>query len=124
RGRRLFRNVPVDPNDPAKGRRFEDVTARAGLATGIDWATSAAFGDLDGDGWPDLYVCQYVNWSWANHPRCSYDGKTADVCPPKSFDGLPHKVYRNNHDGTFADVSAEAGLVAGGPDSSQSLATT
>src|SRR5262249_28311903 len=60
----LFRNVPVDPDDPTKGRRFEDVTAQAGLDKGIDWATSAAFADLDGDGFPDLYVCQYVDWSW------------------------------------------------------------
>jgi hypothetical protein len=35
--------------------------AGAGLDKGITWATSAAFGDLDGDGYPDLYVCQYVN---------------------------------------------------------------
>src|SRR5262249_25254179 len=48
----LFRNVPVDPNDPKKGRRFEDVTAKVGLDRGITWATSAAFADLDGDGWP------------------------------------------------------------------------
>jgi hypothetical protein len=91
----LFHNVPVDPTDPTKGRRFEDVTAAAGLDKGITWATSAAFADLDGDGYPDLYVCQYVNWSFANHPSCNYDGKTPDVCPPKNFDGLPHKVYRN-----------------------------
>src|SRR5205085_1737931 len=65
----LFRNVPVDPADPAKGRRFEDVTAKAGLDKGIDWATSAAFADLDGDGYPDLYLCQYVDWSWKNNPK-------------------------------------------------------
>ncbi len=95
RGLALFHNVPVDPQDPSKGRRFEDVTAAAGLGDGIAWATSAAFGDLDGDGYPDLYVCQYVNWSFDNNPRCSYHSQTNDVCPPKNFDGLPHKVYRN-----------------------------
>jgi hypothetical protein len=117
----LFHNVPVDPTDPAKGRRFEDVTAAAGLDQGITWATSAAFGDLDGDGYPDLYVCQYVNWSFANHPSCNYDGRTPDVCPPKNFDGLPHKVYRNTGTGKFVDVSQEAGLVPGGKDSSKGL---
>src|SRR5437667_110030 len=66
----LFHNEPVDPRDPTKGRKFVDVSARAGLDRGVTWATSAAFGDLDGDGFPDLYVCQYVNWSWANNPRC------------------------------------------------------
>ncbi len=117
----LFHNVPVDPHDPAKGRRFEDVTARAGLDTGITWATSAAFGDLDGDGYPDLYVCQYVNWSFDNNPVCNYDGKADDICPPRNFDGLPHKVYRNTGRGGFVDVSAEAGLVPAGHDSSKGL---
>ncbi|MFO0841226.1 MAG: VCBS repeat-containing protein, partial [Gemmataceae bacterium] len=83
----LFRNVP----DGKGGRRFEDVSARAGLDRGITWATSAAFADFDGDGYPDLYVCQYVDWSFSNHPKCDYDGKTPDVCPPKKFQGLPHK---------------------------------
>jgi enediyne biosynthesis protein E4 len=121
RGVALFHNVPVDPKDPSKGRRFEDVTARAGLATGIDWATSAAFADLDADGYPDLYVCQYVDWSWAKHPPCNYDGKTPDVCPPKNFNGLPHRLYRNTGKGTFVDVSTEAGLRPGGPTDSKGL---
>ncbi len=116
----LFHNVPVDPSDPAKGRRFEDVTAAVGLDKDILWTTSAAFGDLDGDGWPDLYVCQYVNWSFANHPICS-DHQSRDMCPPRSFDGLPHKVYRNSGEGRFVDVSATAGLVAPGRDSSKGL---
>jgi hypothetical protein len=113
----LFHNVA----DGKGGRRFEDVSAAAGLDKGITWATSAAFGDLDGDGYPDLYVCQYANWSFANHPPCNYDGKTPDVCPPKQFHGLPHKVYRNNTKGGFVDVSAEAGLRKGGPDASKGL---
>jgi hypothetical protein len=108
----LFRNVPVDDNDPRKGRKFVDVTAKAGLDRGITWATSAAFADLDGDGWPDLYLCQYVNWSFANHPECpGYSGDVRrDICPPKQFQALPHKLYINNRDGTFTDVSQEAGL--------------
>ncbi len=128
----LFRNVPVDPAEPNKGRRFVDVTAAAGLDKGITWATSAAFGDLDGDGYPDLYVCQYVNWSWNNNPRCGFDGKKPDICPPRSFDGLPHKVYLNSPLSSlsaatgsgkrkFVDVSASAGLVPAGPDSSKGL---
>src|SRR5262249_31678840 len=77
--------------------------------------------DLDGDGWPDLYLCQYVDWSWKNHPSCSYDGKTPDVCPPKNFDGLPHRLYRNTGQGAFVDVSQEAGLRPGGPTASKGL---
>ncbi len=117
----LFRNVPVDPHDSTKGRRFQDVSSEAGLDRGITWATSAAFGDLDGDGYPDLYVCQYVDWSFSNHPSCNYNSKIADVCPPKRFSGLPHKVYHNTGHGQFVDVSAQAGLVPGGQESSKGL---
>jgi RNA polymerase sigma factor (sigma-70 family) len=91
------------------GRRFVDVTRKAGL-TGITWGTSAAWADLDGDGLPDLYVCQYHDWSLDNNPICR-DGKgRRDICPPKQFKALPHKVFRNNGDGTFTDVSKSAGL--------------
>lgn len=117
----LFRNVPVDPADPKKGRRFNDVTVEAGLDKDITWATSAAFADLDGDGFPDLYLCQYVDWSWQKNPQCHYDGKTPDVCPPKNFDGLMHKLYRNNGKGGFIDVSKDAGLRPGGPTQSKGL---
>jgi RNA polymerase sigma factor (sigma-70 family) len=108
----LYHNEPVDPKDPRKGRHFVDVTRKAGLMGAVRWATSAAWADFDGDGYPDLYICQYVNWSMENNPRCG--GYTADVprdiCPPKQFTGLPHKLFRNNGDGTFTDVSKEAKL--------------
>jgi hypothetical protein len=103
----LYHNEPDDKG----GRHFVDVTKKAGLPEGL-WTTSAAWADLDGDGYPDLYVCQYVDWSFEkNHPTdCTYDGRLRDVCPPKKFTGIPHHVFRNNGDGTFTDVSMEAGL--------------
>src|SRR5262245_60053488 len=113
----LFRNVP----DGKGGRKFEDVTAKAGLDKGVTWATSAAFADLDGDGFPDLYMCQYVDWSWDKHPPCTYDGKTPDVCPPRSFHGLKHKLFHNTGKGAFIDVSDAAGLKPGGPNASKGL---
>jgi hypothetical protein len=109
----LFHNVP----DGKGGRRFEEVTRQAGLSDTL-WSTSAAWGDLDGDGLPDLYVCHYVNWSFANNPPCKdYENQTRpDVCPPKMFRGLPHILYHNNGIGTFTDVSNEAGLQVPRPD--------
>src|SRR6266851_4337312 len=103
----LFHNEP----DGKGGRRFVDVTKKAGLNDSL-WSTSAAFADLDGDGFPDLYICHYVDWSFKKHPPCSYKpDKTPDVCPPKTFDALPHVLYRNNGNGTFTDVSQEAGIL-------------
>jgi hypothetical protein len=102
----LFHNE----SDGKGGRRFVEVTKQAGLDDD-SWSSSAAWADFDGDGFPDLYVCHYVNWSFANHPlNCNYDGKTRDVCPPKQFQALPHKLYHNKGDGTFVDVSKSAGL--------------
>ncbi|HEV3022662.1 MAG TPA: CRTAC1 family protein, partial [Pirellulales bacterium] len=103
----LYKNVP----DGKGGRRFVEVTREAGLPENL-WTTSAAFADFDGDGFADLYICQYVDWSWQNNPKCAgfNPGIERDVCPPKSFTGLPHKVFRNNGNGTFTDVSKEAGL--------------
>jgi hypothetical protein len=116
----LWHNEPVDPRDPAKGRKFVEISQKAGL-TAQSWSSSAAFADLDGDGWPDLYIAYYADWSFDNHPQCTYDGKTPDVCPPKRFKGLKHKVFLNNRDGTFKDVTEEAGIVEGGESRSKGL---
>jgi hypothetical protein len=101
----LYHNEP----DGKGGRRFAEVTEKAGLAPG-GWATSAGWADFDGDGRPDLYVGHYTDWSWAKHPRCSYRADLPDVCPPRQFDALPNRLYRNRGDGTFADASEAAGL--------------
>jgi hypothetical protein len=107
----LFHNEPVDPTDPTRGRRFVEVTQKARLPTGL-WTTGAAWGDLDGDGYPDLYVCQYADWSFEkNHPTdCRSEDGRREVCAPKRFAGLEHRLFRNNGDGTFEDVSKAAGL--------------
>jgi hypothetical protein len=111
-GLALFRNV----SDGHGGRKFVEVTRAAGLQDN-HWNTSAAWADLDGDGYPDLYVCRYVDWSFQNHQTCQADRSTVpeDVCPPKVFRGVPHALYRNNRDGTFTDVSKKAGLRQTGP---------
>src|SRR5262249_24100259 len=90
-------------------------TREAGLERDHFWSTSAAWGDLDGDGWPDLYVCQYVDWSFANNPPCK--GYTTnisrDVCPPRASNAAPHALYHNvagPNGRRFAEASREAGL--------------
>jgi hypothetical protein len=106
----LYHNV-ADPKAPG-GRRFVEVTKEAGLLGEHFWSTSAAFADFDGDGYPDLYVCQYVNWSWTNNPTCKgyHPSVPRDVCPPKQFQSRPHALYRNDGKGHFVDVTKEAGI--------------
>ena len=84
----------------------------AGLGSGIDdrWSSSAGWADLNGDGNLDLYLARYVNWSFENHPFCQDSKAARDICPPRSFEGLPDSVYFSNGSGSFRDVSAEIGL--------------
>ncbi len=109
----LYHNVP----DGRGGRRFEDITARAGLAEHPDWkqhenySTSAAFLDYDNDGRLDLFVCSYVhiNPGLADYPDCRDKKNQPDACPPQAFHGTRCLLYRNNGDGTFTEVSKQAG---------------
>ena len=98
-------------SDGAGGRHFVDVTKKAKLDDNL-WSTSAAWGDLDGDGYPEIYVDHYGDWGFdTNHPTdCTYDGKTRDVCQPRKFKPLPHTLYRNNRDGTFTDITEQVKL--------------
>ncbi len=101
-------------SDGRKGRRFVEVAARAGLSD-TGWTTSAAWADLDGDGFPDLYLCRYVDWSFANNRLCEGVGSAVprDICTPRVFKALPHLLYRNNRDGTFTEIGKSAGLCRG-----------
>jgi enediyne biosynthesis protein E4 len=94
---------------------FTDVTKQAGLDKDKKWATGAAFGDYDKDGWVDLIVTHYADISLQNLPAfgslktCKYRGINVQ-CGPRGLKGSPDILYRNNHDGTFTDVSQQAGL--------------
>jgi hypothetical protein len=88
---------------------FTEVAARAGVDDS-GWSVSAAFLDFDRDGWLDLYVGHYLDWDpKANTPCYGSSGKRV-YCAPSVYQAQPSRLYHNNRDGTFTDVTATAGL--------------
>ena len=100
---------------------FIDVTAKAGVSGrphspvigSESWSTSAAFVDYDGDGALDLFVAHYLNWRPSAEVECFSLTGVPDYCSPASYD-LPSAatLYHNNGNGTFTNVSAQAGILA------------
>ncbi|MFM7925563.1 MAG: FG-GAP repeat domain-containing protein, partial [Planctomycetaceae bacterium] len=87
-------------------------------ACGLDdrqWSSSAAWGDLNGDGCPDLYAAHYTNWSWENDPFCKGGPDNGrEICPPRSYTGLTDVLYFSNGDGTFRNATTENPLTPEG----------
>jgi enediyne biosynthesis protein E4 len=91
---------------------FEDVTRAAGLQS-HDWAVSAAWIDYDNDGRLDLFVVNYVKWDPAAELFCGDPARgIRTYCHPRFYQPLPDRLYRNNGDGTFSDVSVASGIAA------------
>jgi enediyne biosynthesis protein E4 len=90
---------------------FTDVTKKAGVGDDGMWGTAAGWFDYDHDGLLDLLVTNYVDYDEDHPVECgdSRPGYRA-YCHPDSFHGSPARLYHNNGDGTFTDVTEKAGL--------------
>ncbi|MSV29715.1 MAG: CRTAC1 family protein [Bryobacterales bacterium] len=107
----LFRNQ--------QGKGWEEVAERAGVLSQGLWSTGATFFDYDNDGHADLFVARYVKFDISKPVQrssaCQYQSKSV-FCGPQGFQSDPHSLYRNNGNGTFREVSKEAGIrTATGP---------
>lgn len=81
---------------------FQEGAAAAGVAA-AEWNSASAVSDLNGDGLPDLFVAAYIDLeNTVENPVGAF---------PQDYFGLPDRLYINNGDRTFREVSEEAGLV-------------
>ena len=80
---------------------FLEISNQSGLDCHA-WSTGAAWGDLNGDGNLDLYVVNYLDWSFANHPRCMRGERS--ICAPIQFAGLPDQLFLSQGDGSFLEM--------------------
>ena len=97
---------------------FTDVAEKAGVTLG-NWSPGSAWGDYDGDGRLDLYITGYVHFDRDNLPiggskavgyaSCLYRGAAVN-CGPRGLPGEPDHLFHNNGDGTFTDVTKQAGV--------------
>jgi enediyne biosynthesis protein E4 len=96
---------------------FTDVTDKAGVG-GMDFGesfhTGAAWLDYDRDGRLDLYVCSYVKFRRDGKNYCSLTDGTLSNCPPSAYEGTPSLLFHNNGDGTFTNVTRQAGVYFAG----------
>jgi len=88
---------------------FTDVTRSAGVSDDF-WSTSAAFADYDRDGYLDLFVANYLDFSVASNRVCQDALGARDYCSPRVYRPVPDRLYRNRGDGTFANVTEAAGI--------------
>ena len=104
---RLYRN-DLEPGATGASLRFTDVTD----ASDPRWSVAATFFDFDRDGWLDLYVGNYVDYSLADHKPCPLPSGVLTYCAPGAYRPAADSLFRNRGDGTFEDVSAASGIGA------------
>ena len=96
------------------GGYFAEVSGEAGLGNPL-WSSSAAFVDYDNDGDLDLCVANYVEFDIATHPWCGIrDMDLRFYCDPLEYPPTRDLLYRNNGDGSFAEMGEAAGIVRAG----------
>ncbi len=90
---------------------FTDVTDETGVSNGNKVGAGTCFLDADADADLDLYVANYVNFTYENHVPSSINGVPV-YAGPKDYQPVRDVLYRNEGDGTFTDISEQSGIGA------------
>jgi len=88
---------------------FVDATKKSGTDD-ERWSTSASFFDYDRDGWLDLMVVNYADFSVTSNPVCYVATTRRDYCTPKVFRAPGNRLFHNKGNGEFEDVTIAAGV--------------
>ena len=100
------------------GGKFKEMTTSAGIGGAAqDWSTCATWFDYDNDGKLDLFVGNYVRWSKEIDREVGYklDGVGRAYGQPMNFEGSFPRLYHNEGNGIFKDVSAISGVQVKNP---------
>ena len=89
---------------------FVEIGNESGLSQEHSLSTSPIFFDANKDGYLDLYVGNYTDWSPETDVWCTFRGEKG-YCTPEVYNGVPSRYYINNRDGSFTDQTSTAGFL-------------
>ncbi|MHB8973195.1 MAG: CRTAC1 family protein [Pirellulaceae bacterium] len=90
---------------------FQNITAESGVVRGQVLGAGTNFLDLEGDGDLDLFVANYLDFSYENHRTANIRGR-ASYAGPRDYPPKANRLFRSNGDGSFTDISVESGIAA------------
>ena len=96
------------------GGEFQDGTRESGLDAPSEWNVAAIFLDANRDGWLDLYVTGYVDWTPDTDLFCTSDGTQKRYCTPELYTGTPGRFYLNQGNGLFVERTQSSRLGGSG----------
>ncbi|MCY4172146.1 MAG: CRTAC1 family protein [Bacteroidetes bacterium] len=82
----------------------------SGLSSEDEWSSSALWMDANRDGWLDVYVGNYADWSPETDKFCPEGGAEKLYCVPADYEGQASRYYQSMGDGSFIERTNEAGL--------------